>query len=643
MNSTMPPRPSLRRQYDVLVLNKAAGGEERCVYTALGGFNIGSEAGSQVVLDSPLIGRRHVVVDRGPDGFEFQVSEDAADGVVVQGRTIGAGERAAWPAGAELHVATFVVRLRERTEAEFDATAATGEPIRLLRSLHTRVLSKMELRLPTQTTPVTLERLEQAERLIDEQMAEEFVAAVEESAEVREHFAAQGLEMRLSARLYNEPRPTGLRAKRAALQPSLESDLAEFVDRIWSDLELTLRPENRSAELERIERKSGESARSFLNGLPVHLAAYVVRGTIKKHLFDMMFGLGPLQELLDSPDITEIMIVHPNLVYVERGGEVTRVARSFISDAALTSVIERIVAPLGRRIDRSSPLVDARLPDGARVNAIIPPLALKGPCLTIRRFPKAPLSMADLRKPTRDGPASLTAAAAEILRAAVVTKRNIVIAGGTGTGKTSVLGALSALISPKERLITIEDAAELNLPQQHVISLETKPPNSEGAGEYTIRDLVRNALRMRPDRIIVGECRGAEAVDMIQAMNTGHAGSMTTVHANSARDAVGRLETMLLMGVEMPLAAVRQQIARAINVIIFLERQGRQRLVSEAAEVTGINPVTGEIEVETFLERPTPRASSSLTFTGFMPTFLSDAVRSGVLDPDVIFSPGTAP
>jgi pilus assembly protein CpaF len=301
------------------------------------------------------------------------------------------------------------------------------------------------------------------------------------------------------------------------------------------------------------------------------------------------------------------------------------------------SVIERIVAPMGRRIDRSTPLVDARLKDGSRVNAIIPPLALKGPCLTIRRFPMRRINADDLIKW-----GSLTAAAATLLSGAVKARKNLIIAGGTGSGKTTLLNVLSTFIPGDERIVTIEDAAELQLAQDHVVSLETRPANVEGQGAYTIRDLVKNALRMRPDRIIVGECRGAEALDMLQAMNTGHSGSMTSVHANSAQDVFSRLENMVLTAADLPLQAVRAQIAQAVDVIVFQQRlKNGKRMVTQVTEVLGLNPKTGEPETRDIMNADAHDPQPKLRATGSMPGFMGELVDQGLIDLDQWFSRAT--
>src|SRR5438128_4163844 len=305
-------------------------------------------------------------------------------------------------------------------------------------------------------------------------------------------------------------------------------------------------------------------------------------GHLLDALLDEVLGLGPLQALLEDPAITEIMINHPHQIYVERGGRVTLSPIVFESAGQLRQVIDRIVSTVGRRVDESSPMCDARLRDGSRVNVVLPPLALDGPCMTIRKFSRDKLRPDDLLTIGSASPAMM-----EFLRAAVRSHLSILVSGGTSSGKTTLLNILSSFIQSEERIVTVEDSAELQLRQDHVIRLESRPPNVEGKGAIEIRDLVRNALRMRPDRIIVGECRGGEALDMLQAMNTGHEGSMSTVHANSPRDALARLETLVLMaGVDLPVKAIRQQVASAINIICQLNRmRDGSRKVTAVAEI----------------------------------------------------------
>lgn len=331
----------------------------------------------------------------------------------------------------------------------------------------------------------------------------------------------------------------------------------------------------------------------IIDGLDRELPSEIDRKLLLKQVLDEAIGLGPLEELLADDTVSEIMVNRFDEIYVERAGRLVKHPMTFTGDRAVLGVIERIVTPLGRRIDESSPMVDARLKDGSRVNAIIPPLALKGPCLTIRKFAKRKLDSSDLVKF-----GSISPAMAQFLEVCVVARKNVIVSGGTGSGKTTLLNILSNFIPYHERIITVEDAAELKLHHDHLISLEARPANVEGKGAVQIRDLVKNTLRMRPDRIVVGECRGSEALDMLQAMNTGHEGSLTTLHANTPRDALARLETMVLMaGMDLPLQAIREQITSAVDVIVQQTRFGcGSRLVTSVTEVTGME--SGKIQLQ---------------------------------------------
>jgi pilus assembly protein CpaF len=364
------------------------------------------------------------------------------------------------------------------------------------------------------------------------------------------------------------------------------------------------------------------------------------------HVEDDVLGHGPLQRLLDDPSVTEIMVNGPDMVYIEQHGKITRAPVHFTSEEHLRRVIERIVSRVGRRIDESSPLVDARLSDGSRVNAVIPPLAFNGSSLTIRKFSKDPFKVNDLI-----AFGTLSPEMAELLRACVEARLNVIVSGGTGTGKTTLLNVLSSFIPEGERIVTIEDAVELQLQQEHVVRLESRPPNIEGRGEISIRDLVRNSLRMRPDRIVVGEVRGGESLDMLQAMNTGHDGSLSTVHANSPRDAIARLETLVLMaGMDLPLRAIREQIASAVDVIVQLSRlRDGTRRVTFVTEVQGMEGQTVTLQdafvfdfsagVDArgrFLGKPVP--------TGVRPRFTDKFLELGInLSPRVFGAMDTRP
>jgi pilus assembly protein CpaF len=375
--------------------------------------------------------------------------------------------------------------------------------------------------------------------------------------------------------------------------------------------------------------------RRIIASLDARLPEQVNRDVLLGELADEALGLGPLERFLADPSVDEIMVVDANTIYVEIGGKVVKSDAYFTDDERVRAVIERIVTPLGRRIDESSPLVDARLKDGSRVNAIIKPLAIKGSCITIRKFARTPLKLGDLI-----GFGALTSRMALFLTRAVLARKNIVISGGTGSGKTTLLNVLSAAIPESERIVTIEDAAELKLEQPHIVSLETRPANMEGQGQFSIRDLVKNALRMRPDRIVVGECRGGEALDMLQAMNTGHDGSLTTTHANSSLEALGRLETLCLMsGVELPARAIREQIATSIDLVVQQTRfSDGGRRITEIAEVSGLGD-DGEFVVHPLFrfvregQDARGKVFGTHRATGYLPSFLDQFIVMGLIKP----------
>jgi pilus assembly protein CpaF len=355
------------------------------------------------------------------------------------------------------------------------------------------------------------------------------------------------------------------------------------------------------------------------------------RSMLRDVVLNEVVGLGPLEALLNDDSVTEIMVNRHNDIFIEREGQLTRSTVSFSNDASVLAAIERIVSPLGRRIDESSPMVDARLKDGSRVNAIIPPLAIKGPSVTIRKFARKKLTGDDLI-----GFGAIHPAMIAFLRVAVEKRANIVISGGTGSGKTTLLNVLSSFIPNDERIVTVEDAAELQLSQPNLVSLEARPPNIEGRGAVTIRDLVKNCLRMRPDRIVVGECRGGEALDMLQAMNTGHDGSLTTAHANNPRDCLSRLEVMTLMsGLDIPMQAIREQICSAVNLIVQQTRFScGTRRVTYITEVTGIeNNIISMQDIFRFEQdgfTPEGKVRGRFSPTGHVPDFIQDLVTRGI-------------
>jgi pilus assembly protein CpaF len=430
----------------------------------------------------------------------------------------------------------------------------------------------------------------------------------------------------LAAALRRNKRKVDPRIERyTRLQKEIHDRLIEYLDLRRMDMD-------RLGD-EELWRRTEKAIRDIIDQMDAdqELPEDVDREELLTDVINEALGLGPLEAFLASEDISEIMVNHANQIYIEQRGQLTLSEKTFSSNQAVLGVIERIVAPIGRRIDESSPLVDARLKDGSRVNAIIPPLALKGPCITIRKFKKDALKIQDLIKYK-----TVTAQMAEFLEMCVRARKNIVISGGTGSGKTTTLNIISSFIPEGERIITVEDAAELQLPQEHWVQLESRPPNLEGKGAITIRDLVKNCLRMRPDRIVVGECRSGETLDMLQAMNTGHDGSLTTLHANTPRDAIARLETMVLMsGMELPVKAIREQIASAVHLIVQQTRfSDGTRKICFITEVSGM-----EVDIVTLQDifyykqdgfTDDNKVRGRFVASGFVPKFYDDLQRKGI-------------
>jgi pilus assembly protein CpaF len=389
-----------------------------------------------------------------------------------------------------------------------------------------------------------------------------------------------------------------------------------------------------------LRRVTGNIVREIVSNMQ-QMSPLVDREELIAQVIAESVGLGPLEALVNRDDISEIMVNSAQEIFYEQNGRIYKSSVTFTDDKAVQAAIERIVVPLGRRIDESSPMVDARLRDGSRVNAIIPPLALKGSCLTIRKFMKEKLTAQHLVKF-----GSISEPMVRFLEMAVIHKRNIIISGGTGSGKTTLLNVLSGFIPSDERIITVEDAAELQLHQPNLVSLEARPANQEGKGQIVIRDLVRNCLRMRPDRIVVGECRGAEALDMLQAMNTGHDGSLTTAHSNSPRDCLGRLEVMVMMtGMDLSVSAIREQISSAINIIVQQTRFScGTRKVTSICEITGLE--NGRVQLaEIFRFRQQGfdeqgRVKGVFEATGLIPQFYEDLNRRGIDVDTRIFKSG---
>ncbi|MEX0867734.1 MAG: ATPase, T2SS/T4P/T4SS family, partial [Pirellulales bacterium] len=566
---------------------------------------MGRDALNDIVLNSPLVSRFHAVVRR-LDDKRFELENVGLNSCVVGETEVLGGQTATFDSTAKVRISPFTITFEAEQKASFSRSELEAHLRSIMADLELRIhqtlLERIDLYEYENSAGASPESILMLENNIEDVCRELNVFGKENEALLDE---ITGITLRdmLVNQLIME---TGKEDEMfdlatltsnefdvpATLVPERETELYSLLAFVRERLKLNeLR--DISTRITHLEEKFADVFHLVRPHLHAELRRYLILRAIKKDLKDTVFGFGPLQDLLRAPTISEIMVVESDQIFVERDGLIERSGRRFLSEKVTEAIIERIVAQVGRRIDKSQPLVDARLPDGSRVNAIIPPLALKGPCLTIRKFPITRLTMDDLVEY-----GSIPKAAATFLRAAVIDNRNILVSGGTGTGKTTFLNVLSSFIPYKQRIVTIEDTSELRLHQEHVVTLESKQANVEGIGAYTIQDLVRNALRMRPDRILVGECRGSEALDMVQAMNTGHDGSMTTLHANSADQVMERLEVLILMAAELPMISIHRQIASAIDLIVHIDRlEGGRRVVTQISEVSGMNPETNRVTI----------------------------------------------
>ncbi len=608
-----------------------------------GEVRIGRDPKNTIVLQSPLVSKNHAIV-RQVSG-KLQLENIGLNGCLVGDLEVLGGETVEFSPGERVRIFPYTLTF----EAETATAISRNELEAHLRSImaelelkiHKKLLERFDLyeieanQIGDQDSILLLENnIEDVCREVNlfgpsnDALLEEVTGLTLRDLLINQLIMESGKEGRddLSALTTNEfdiP---------ATLVPERESELHNLLTFARERLELQVAGDL-SSRINRVESKFASVFPLVRPHLHNELRKYLILRTLKKDLKDTVFGFGPLQDLIRAPTISEIMVVRSDQIYVERAGVLELSGRRFISDKVTETIIERIVTQVGRRIDKSQPLVDARLPDGSRVNAIIPPLSIKGPCLTIRKFPAYRFTMDDLIEM-----GCISSSAAMFLRACVIDKKNVLVSGGTGTGKTTMLNILSSFITAKERIVTIEDTSELQLHQDHVVTLESKAANVEGAGEYTIRDLVKNSLRMRPDRIIVGECRGPEALDMLQAMNTGHDGSMTTVHANSSEEVIKRLEVLVLMAVDLPVASIHRQIASAINIVVQITRMpGGRRLVTQVSEVTGIDQDTQQLTITDIFNF---RSGESLQPTGYLPTFLDSLMAKDLLQLEFLYGGG---
>jgi len=604
-------------------------------------LRIGRDPANDLELPSPFVSREHARIIKH-DGDYF-IENVGMNGTLVDDNLVSMGEQVKIAPGQEIHIGEWALYL-----SADEAVQPTDKAIRIRRErtplakamavekkVHGELLRRLNLRtidVEAQDDPRYVDHIKaHLSAVIDG-----IISEVDDEAGW--FLVAQQLKRdvitEISRRAGSKMRPPILKAGDAVLDPQYEAGLLRMRDLLIQDLGLKFGAENVKEDVEAVEEQFHEEFNREAPQVTESLWVYIVRRYILKDILDIVVGLGPIQDLLDMPNVTEVMVVGPSKIYIEENGVIRNTGRSFFSDEIVLTVIERIVTPLGRRIDRSTPIVDARLPDGSRVNATIEPLSLCGPVLTIRKFSETPFTIDDLI-----GFGTITPFAANFLRACVLGRKNVLVSGGTSSGKTTLLNVVSAYIPPHERIITIEDSAELQLCQEHVVRVETRQANVEGKGRYTIRALVQNALRQRPDRVIVGEVRGAEALDMLQAMNTGHDGSLTTIHANSPQDSMKRLEGLVLEAVDMPVRAIREQIVTALDVVVHLTRfaDGR-REVTAVSEIAGLDRDEGDIIVEDIFVRPTIGTQrgkrGELMHTGYIPLFAKDLLHKGLLTVD---------
>ena len=627
--------------------------ERRVVEVDDANVTIGRDEDSTVPLRSAFVSREHARLFR-EDGGYF-VESLGMNGTIVRNKPVPAHGRVKVDYGDEIRVGEFSLFMMEPSARRGRGAAEIITPRRRLveleQAIHGELLERLNLRAAAQVASADAEHAALIKRHLAEIISARLGEVDDEMAdELIRDFLWRGIVTELNMRCTGKMMYSYGFEESDILQGGFEKTISEIVGDIISDFPLRLQRQTVKEDARMIEDDFGNQYSRTSDRLTKELRRYVVTRMLSKEIEDVVFGYGPLQDLLEMPHVNEIMVVGKDHIYIEKEGVITSTGRSFFSEEVVNSIIERIITPVGRRIDRSTPLVDARLPDGSRVNAVINPLSLSGPVLTIRKFSRIPFTIDDLIDF-----GTLTEPVANFLRACVVGRKNILISGGTGSGKTTTLNVLSNFIDPEERIVTIEDSAELQLPQEHLVRMETRPPNIEGKGAYTIRDLVRNSLRMRPDRLIVGEVRGPEALDMLQAMNTGHDGSMTTLHANSPADTMLRMETMVLTAVEMPVRAIREQIIAAIDVVAQIARfPDGSRRITHVSEVVGIDLDTTQIITEDiFLFRadggegaseaerppgdvPGPRqVTGYLRHTGYIPEFAAELVEKGYLDLEV--------
>lgn len=606
-------------------------------------IRIGRDADNDLVLNSQLVAPEHAVLAR--QCADWEVIALGFNGIHVGDRELPGGDRMLIGTEREIGIFPFTLTLDlPRT------TQASRQVIRrqldeemsaLIQAVHKAYVNTMDEDFAVHAKEITDAELVRVEQTIDDIAKDQNLLKREKKSLVT-HLAGHALRSHLLSSL-TEVAASEFEHELLADQqwsrfvsavPDREDELDGAARRMESKLEIDEKM-LLTDKIQAVDSGFWDLWDELADrGFHVDFKRYLAFRFLKKEIKDTVFGYGPIQDLLRLPTVSEIMVVDKDHIFVENAGVIENSGRRFVDDEITKTIIQQIVSLVGRQINMSEPLVDARLLSGDRVNAVIPPIAVSGPCLTIRKFPHRKLLIDDLV-----AKGALTYTVAEFLRAVVLKRCNIIVSGGTGTGKTTLLNCLSDFIPDKERIVTIEDTAELQLMKEHVVRLETKPANIEGAGEYTIGDLVKNALRMRPDRVVVGECRGPEALDMLQAMNTGHDGSLTTIHANNAEDVILRLEVLVQMAADLPIQSIHRQIASAVDLIVQLHRmRSGRRCISQIAEITGIDPITGSVRMRDLYRLDAEeRQGARLVATGHLPTFMPELIERKLIDLDAYF------
>ena len=584
---------------------------------------IGRDRHCGVRLPSPFVSKRHATIQPvGGDAPGWTLTPLGLNGTRINRRPAREGDEHALKAGDVIEVPGFLLRVvdpRARKGGDRYRLAMNRRYSKLTASLHEGLLEQVDLRT------LTAENLpEEARRHRIQDSLEDLLAhGIEIEPELQEFILRESVRSALVDRLFKPEAVAGTWQQGA--HERAFSELVGSCARHVGILDLQAPLRDRVWAVSEGFREAFEKVRDTVSPALQHFA---IRRTLRRDLENLIFHLGPIEDLLRLPDLNEIMVIGNERIFIEKQGDLQETGRTFPRQDDLEVVIGRIVNPVGRFVNRAHPIVDARLEDGSRVNIVIPPVSIRGPAITIRKFRKEPFTFEELVD--RE---TLSWHAAKFLRGAVAARKNIIISGGTSSGKTTLLNCLSSQIPAEERLVVVEDAAELQLPQPNQVVLEAKKANIEGEGAVTIRDLVRTALRMRPDRIIVGECRGREALDMLQAMNTGHDGSLTTAHANSPADLISRLEVMVLeAGEKLPIPAIHRQIAGALHLVVQIQRQsGRYRRVTHISEVVGYDAEEELIVLEDVFRLTDATAASEtppvLAFTGYLPSFIEQLLR----------------